>query len=387
MKRHPPWRIKAVFVFVTAALMSVPLLFHVYATSTAPTAEVQSVHDHRQVVETAKLKIITLPVQVKLPDTSSFIDASDGMDIPLGTTIKTGKTRAGIVYPSGTTTRLDHDTTIILKEFDLGPQQITVEILNGRIWSRVKKLMGNESYETEVQGVTATVRGTAYEHSATEGVSLTRVVEGLVEVTCNDASIQTKIAASQKGTTDCTLPQEQTVVQPLSTQDAEDEWIQFNATIDNLPVVTPSVNPQKTVIPPGARGSGSVKHPTQTYQPAAPQNTLHTEERADNTEYSPLPTAFPVHPTTPPVLPTSPPTQGSQPSPPVSVDIGNGGVGVGVQLPGVNVEVGIGRGKGNANGREGGNGECNGKGNPNCKGKNNGGGNDDDEGDDEGEDD
>lgn len=361
-------------MFVTAALMSVPLLFHVYASSTAPTAEVQSVHDHRQVVETAKLKIITLPVQVKLPDTASFIDASDGMDIPLGTTIKTGRTgRAGIVYPSGTTTHLDHDTTIILKKFDLGPQKITVEILNGRIWSRVKKLMGNESYETEVQGVTATVRGTAYEHSATEGGSLTRVVEGLVEVTCNNSRVQTEVAASQKGTTDCTLTQEQTVVQPLSTQDAEDEWIQFNATIDNVPVVTRK---------PGAPGSGSGIQPTVTNQPATTPITLPTGERADNTTiYAPLTTAVPVHPTTPPVLPASPPTQGSQPSPPVSVDIGNEGVGVGVQLPGVNVEVGIGRGKGNANGRDGGNGECNGKGNPNCAGKNN------EDDDDEGEDD
>jgi hypothetical protein len=366
---------KAVFMFVTATLVSVPLLFHVYATSNAQQADVRSAHDQRDVLETAKLKIITLPVQVKLPDASEFIDASDGMDIPLGTTVKTGKTgRAGIVYPSGTTTRLDHDTTILLKEFDVAPQQITVEILNGRVWSRVKKLMGNESYETEVQGVTATVRGTAYEHSATEEAILTRVIEGQVDVSCNDANVQMEVTASQKALTDCTLPEDQIKVQPLTIQDAEDEWIQFNATIDKLPVITPSMAPHTIDSATQNAKPSSLTHPAGR-EPVEKQEMKPAEERKkqkhQEKEPLPLPSSVPLEsqPSVPPAAPIHSPTDTDQPSPPVSIEIENEGVEVGVQLPGVNIEVGIGRGQGNANGREGGNGDCNGVGNPNCKGK------------------
>lgn len=378
--------IKGAFGLLSAVLISLPLFYHVYASSTETDAEVQSAFDAQKTAY-ATLTIYDGTVSIKPPGESTFQKTTKAMRITEGTYVSTGPSgRAQISYPSGTTTRIDSNSTIQLTEFDPKPQKILVSVLKGRVWSRVKKLLGTESYETESNGVTATVRGTAYEHSAAGGVTLTRVVEGTIVVTCPDSDRATAIAASLKGQTDCSKPVE-TEVQPLTEEDAKDEWITFNTNMDKLPVIIPSVTTSpaaQSSTPQGVVNNSGLSEKSDSTNTGTSPNSGSSSSNTNQSGSSY------VAPTAPPTANTSTP---NQPGAGVTVDVGVGqnnndsevSVGVGgtdvnVNLPGnlpVDINIGLGKdkdkkennGNGNANGREGGNGECNGAGNPNCNGK------------------
>lgn len=178
---------------------------------------------------TAILEIFVQPVAVKLPGKKEFSPAKDKMLIPVGTQIKTGKEgRAQIVFPGGTVTRVDTESVIHLKEFDPEKYNIFIEILDGRIWSRVKKLFGRETFRTSGGTMIATVRGTSYGHGILPGdYNRGTVLEGLVDIECIKGDNAVQLAENMKADMNCA---QDIGFEPVSINDADfiDEWILFN---------------------------------------------------------------------------------------------------------------------------------------------------------------
>jgi hypothetical protein len=174
------------------------------------------------------LEIFTGSVFIKTPSSDTFTKAVHRQTVPIGSTITTAKTsRAQLVYPGGTVTRLDYETQVKVSQY-AQPHSVIVEILQGRIWSRIKKLTGNELYQTESEAVTAVVRGTSYNHGVkTEGYDLAIVLKGTVEITCKKTGSTVVVDQGEMGNMDC--ENKQTLSPYDITQKVYDEeWVQFN---------------------------------------------------------------------------------------------------------------------------------------------------------------
>jgi hypothetical protein len=346
---------------------------------------------------TATLEIFQAPVYVMLPDREAIEDATNGMSIPQGTIISTGTAgRAQIMYPGGTVTRLDSSTTVKLTTYNTQKYQIVVNIFQGKIWSRIKKLLGNESYETKTSNTVATVRGTSYEHSVTEldedGVL---VLEGKVDFECSAyQKLKTSLEANKKAVVHCNIDTE---IKPaeVTEKDLEQEWVTFNNkkndelkknlnngfdpaqnfNINNRDGeknndTSPTNNPDTT----NERGNTKVKDngngkdkdkknpsPTSIIRPTdivgAVDSTVDTVVDTVDTTVNRIVTAVPTlppilrSPTNTPVPATQPPAATATPAPAgVNVDINVGDLNVGLGLGKDKLKVNLGNGNGNGNG-------------------------------------
>lgn len=320
-------------------------------------------------VQSPTLHIYSLPVYMQKPGTEVYVEVASGQSVPEGSFIRTGESgRAEVRFGDGTVTRIDINSSIHIEKSTNSPQQTVIELLEGRIWSRVKKLMGNESYSTSVDGVVATVRGTAFETRAIDTGGYTFVDEGIVEVACSPEKT-VKLTANEAATALCdtTTP---IVTVPVNTETLQDEWIQFNKNLDkNDP--RPTEKSLQTTPPLGADTynnsvtdnakktpfKNSAANPTISQNRPSPTAALEVLGDDTNEEKEAVldsidaatetsNTAVEVILTT---IPSAPPIED------IKRNIGKN-----------NEEK---SNKGKANGREGGNGGCNGKGNPNCLGK------------------
>lgn len=180
------------------------------------------------------LEIFSGTVFIKTPDSDTFTKAKHNQGVPVGSTITTAKnSRAQLVYPGGTVTRLDYETQIKVSQYTQ-PHSVIVEIIQGRIWSRIKKLIGNEYYQTESEAVTAVVRGTSYNHGVkTKGYDLAIVLKGAVEITCKKTGATVVVDQGEMGNMDC--ENKQTLTPYDITQNVYDEeWVQFNMEQDTV---------------------------------------------------------------------------------------------------------------------------------------------------------
>lgn len=266
--------------------------------------------------QVAILEIFSQPVGVKLPGQTKFSTAKEKMIIPQGTIIKTGdEGRAQIVFPGGTVTRIDHESMIRVKQFEPDPQNIFIEILEGRIWNRIKKLFGNESFQSSGGTMIATVRGTSYGHGLLDGdYNRGSVLKGIVQLECFDKSNIATLSANMKGEVNCTMGsgfEEEDV----SEIDKSDEWVQFNAdqdkklderfgkdtyeeddevlgtSISSTPIPTIKHGyPTYTPKPTNSNGGNNNPNPTNTNAPAA----THTSAPPTYTPEPPKPTDTPI---------------------------------------------------------------------------------------------
>lgn len=182
----------------------------------------------------ATLSIYEGGVYVKKPGEKTFTPAKEKEQLPVGSEVSTNKEgRAQIIYDSGTVTRLDYESRIKIEQYQ-APHSIRVKILEGRIWSRIKKLFGKESYETESGNVIATVRGTSYNHGVkTKGFDTAIVLEGSVSITCIENKKTVVVDTEEKGVMNCDKP-ETLKTASLTEKETSDEWIQFNMLEDIL---------------------------------------------------------------------------------------------------------------------------------------------------------
>ncbi|GEM_PF-5386478 len=174
-----------------------------------------------------KLEIFSASVFIKTSEGGDWREAQDQQEIPVNTQVKTdSKGRAQIVYPNGTVTRIDKNSQITLEKFENKPFNADVLLSVGRIWSRVKKLLGGESYETKSSTLVASVRGTSFGLGIlSDGQSKITVTKHKVHIDCIENKLQADIDKTDKTITNCkTSPKPL----PIDSTEFNDEWYIFN---------------------------------------------------------------------------------------------------------------------------------------------------------------
>ncbi len=122
------------------------------------------------------------------PGANEWKQGTDGMTLVAGTRIKTSAdSQALVTFFEGSTTKLEADTEIEIRQVEGDDQQATTIILKqrlGRTWSHVVKMLNQGSrYEIETPAATAIVRGTLFTTEVDETGSTTVATrEGLVSV-------------------------------------------------------------------------------------------------------------------------------------------------------------------------------------------------------------
>ncbi len=179
---------------------------------------------------TATLEIFALPVSVVLPGSIDKTDAVDKQKIAEGTKIITGETgRAQIVYANKSVTRMDFNTEITLKKLTASPVQVELMLTKKRIWNRVAKLLGNESYQTETGTTVATVRGTSYAHGILpDGRNRVITTKGVVDTHCLNDSQEATVSANAKILFDCKTGGKLPLLKLDEVIKDKDEWFEFN---------------------------------------------------------------------------------------------------------------------------------------------------------------
>ncbi len=117
------------------------------------------------------------------------------MILSIGTGIKTGPdSHALITFFEGSTSKLEPDTYLEIRQLENGGEQSTTIILKqwlGRTWNRVIKMADSGSrYEIETPSATAIVRGTLFTTDVkASGATTISTTEGLVSVTAQGKEV------------------------------------------------------------------------------------------------------------------------------------------------------------------------------------------------------
>jgi hypothetical protein len=221
-------------IILSLAFVSVVSLVS-YLTFFKAKVDSKEIEDNRYKPINARVHIYSGDVYQKLPNSDEFTEVVDGQAILPGTELKTSSPgRAQVVFPNGTVTRLADDTTITLEEFENTPFNVRVHLNSGKIWSRIVKLLGQESYETHSTNLVASVRGTSYGHSVqADGTDLIIVTESSIFGECTNESQKTVVKQGFKTTFNCTKGKI-----PFSSEvdegDMGDDWVKFNEEQDEI---------------------------------------------------------------------------------------------------------------------------------------------------------
>lgn len=135
-------------------------------------------------------------VWIQKNGSGDWLPAGTDVSVASGDRVKTGaKSRAHLDFFSGSAARLDENTEVLVREAaideaDGANQKVDLELITGRLWSRILKFLDQDSsYSVETSDVVATVRGTAFVIDATDPTtSVVRVVENSVQVALLNAS-------------------------------------------------------------------------------------------------------------------------------------------------------------------------------------------------------
>ncbi len=214
------------FIFISSNI----LVFLQVLGTNAVFNPVQPVSAQENKVE-QKLRLIVLsePVFVQLPESQNFIEVKKETHVPVYSVISTGNSgKAELLYPNKSVTRVNVNSKIQIKSFSEEPQKSIVSLLQGTIWNRIAKLVGKESFQTEIGDIVATVRGTAYQMQVLpDGTAKVMVDEGSVGVKKKDNELAVEV-------------NQQVVVPPESENpgveayypDVSDAWVQMNTQRD-----------------------------------------------------------------------------------------------------------------------------------------------------------
>ncbi len=181
------------------------------------------------------LEIFSPPVFVLEPGASDFSQGSQGQKIPVSTIVKTSDGgRAQIVFPNGTVTRIGENSEITLSDFSNSPFQTRISVEKGRIWSRIVKLLGGASFETQSGSVVASIRGTSYGHELlANGFDQLIVTKNKMLGECINKTQSNEVQSSQKAIFNCQADSKP-IISALTLQDTSDEWFIFNNEQDKI---------------------------------------------------------------------------------------------------------------------------------------------------------
>lgn len=258
------------------------------------------------------LEIFESPVEVKTPDSSTFVEAKNKMIIKEGTEIQTGATgRAQVVFPAGTVTRIDNNGLIKITKTTDGSENIVITILKGRVWSRIKKLLGNESYSTETSNLVATVRGTSYGHGIVEGgFDKGTVFKGKVQMTCKkNEEDSLEVVPNKKALVNCDKETGFDLLN-MDSRDAIDEWLLFNKAQDRF--IEERFGKDTYADDDEVLGAETSVTPTKAPNPTRPPSPTPkpTTASSNSTTNTPTPTATAAPTATPTDTPVPTPTSG-----------------------------------------------------------------------------
>jgi len=177
---------------------------------------------------TAILEIFEGEPEVKLPG-EEFKIAIAGMEVTTGTAVKTNEnSRAQILYANKSVTRLDYNTEITLQDLENEEFQAEVKLEKGRIWSRIAKLFGKETYESQSDKLVATIRGTSYGHEIlTTGEDRLIVTKSKALGKCLNNTQKAEVISGNKAIFSCLEGKKITPVL-ITLQDKKDKWYIFN---------------------------------------------------------------------------------------------------------------------------------------------------------------
>ena len=196
---------------------------------------------------TAKLHIFSQGVSVEDGSVNEFVSAEDGQNIEAGTKVKTDSTgRAEIVYSTGTVTRIDKNSQVTLKSLEEGPFKASIFLSAGRIWSRVAKLLGGESYQTESTKTVATVRGTSYGHETGEDGDKVTTTDGSVNTACTEGTQEGNVDKGETGDFDCSNSDPDI---HNTNSNEQDDWYNFNKDQDENNVLGTEASATPTPTP------------------------------------------------------------------------------------------------------------------------------------------
>ncbi|MBI2103868.1 FecR domain-containing protein [Candidatus Woesebacteria bacterium] len=264
--------------FVLATLIFVGVIFVI-----AINSQNQPTSPQTQSIETSVDEATPLPVLK--------IFSFDGVEVAVGTKIKTEKGgRAAIVYPNKSVTRIDENSLVTVEKLEEnGSFSASILIEAGRVWSRVARLFGAESYETKTSTTVAAVRGTSFGHAIEKGQDRIIATRRKVLGKCLNQTQESEINEGNKGVFTC-IKGRKALVQSLTAKEVLDKWIKFNVdqdalldresatTFDDVPSPTPSPTPKPTLKPTptptptvqGTSTTSSTTTPTPTPIPLPP---------------------------------------------------------------------------------------------------------------------
>ncbi len=144
----------------------------------------------------AKLKVTADNVQIKQKGKSTFVDATDGMALKQGDTLKTDTAGlAEIDYTDGSITRLANSTvfTISVLTNEKGGRQTQGTLSVGETWNRAAKVSETGSFEVKAGGTTAAVEGTAFVAKCTPNSDGSQAVDCTFTAVVDDIKVDSDL--------------------------------------------------------------------------------------------------------------------------------------------------------------------------------------------------
>src|SRR5258708_21314694 len=196
---------KKMFLILIPFFFLLFLAFVFFIKKGSPTSQISRKSDVVTQSDNPKIEILDNNVYLEAAGATEWTDAKDQQEIKPGTVIKTDTNgHAQLIYPNGTVTRLDSNTQIILKTYQASPQQVNIFVEAGTIWSRITKLLGGESYQSESTNLVATVRGTVYTHQVlATGEDNISVTSHSVHINCEKTKLESDVTEDSETQTNC----------------------------------------------------------------------------------------------------------------------------------------------------------------------------------------
>lgn len=148
------------------------------------------------------LVVLNNEVLLKKAGSPNFVAVAETARIQEGDEIQTSDSgRAMLLYPNGSLTTLNEGTHLKIKSLKANGNSSRIALKAGSIWSRIKVLLGaGEFYEVETPGIITSVRGTEFEVTVKDNLSLITVLSNSVVVKALDP--QTGLPLEEKGGVD-----------------------------------------------------------------------------------------------------------------------------------------------------------------------------------------
>jgi len=183
----------------------------------------------------AKLQVYVGTVQVSRGGSSGFADGQTGQTLNEGDTVRTlAQSKAAINFADGSLTRLDSNTSVLIKVSTHPGSAYNVELAQsaGKTWNSVKALVGGSTYKVDgPNNSVAEARGTAYLFAILPGgIEKADDFTGSIDFSVGGKTQHlTAGNFSQSGSNGPTAPA------PISAADLADPFVLFNKAADANP--------------------------------------------------------------------------------------------------------------------------------------------------------